>query len=242
MFSPPGYDLASPQKFVMGEVLHEISGIVFLKGNPDTMYAIEDEAGKLFHFHLGDRSFPYWKFGKHGDYEDVAILDDKEFVVLRSDGSLFCPSQRTGREGGGRDEGLRAYTPDRRIRRAVCGRGGRLIALCKNCPDDDQREEVTAYVLQYNARRELAVTDHFLIEAKASKLRSSDHKKVKFHPSALARHPLTKEWFILSSVNKALLVLDGQVEAEEDLSAGPHPFQAAGGACFRQQGKYVYQQ
>ena len=45
--SPLGYDLSSPQKFVLGEVLHEISGIVFLKGNPDTMYAIEDEAGKL---------------------------------------------------------------------------------------------------------------------------------------------------------------------------------------------------
>jgi len=38
---------------------------------------------------LGDRKFPYQKFGKHGDYEDVTILDDKEFVLLRSDGSLY---------------------------------------------------------------------------------------------------------------------------------------------------------
>src|ERR1700729_812946 len=66
--SPRGYDLASPKKFVMSESLREISGIVLLAGNPDTMYAIEDETGKLYYFHLGDGKFPFRRFGGHGDY------------------------------------------------------------------------------------------------------------------------------------------------------------------------------
>src|SRR6202000_1491590 len=87
--SPPGYDLGAPKKYVVSESLHEISGICFLRGNADTMYAIEDEKGKLYYFHLGDNRFPAFKFGNHGDYEDVTILNESEFVVLRSDGSLF---------------------------------------------------------------------------------------------------------------------------------------------------------
>src|ERR1700743_723443 len=87
--SPPGYDLASPKKFVMPESLREISGICFLRGNPDTMYAEQDEEGRLFFSPRGERKFSNWKFGPKGDYEDVPILGNKEFVLLRRNGSLF---------------------------------------------------------------------------------------------------------------------------------------------------------
>jgi len=234
--SPPGYDLSAPTKFVMGEVLHEISGIVFLKGSPDTMYAIEDEAGKLFHFHPGERSFPYWKFGKHGDYEDVAILDDREFVVLRSDGSLFVIPKDQVDKGEAATKVYEHILPTGEYEGLFADEGGKLIALCKNCPDDDQRDEVSAYVLQYNARHELAITDHFLIEVKASKLHSEEHKKVKFHPSALARHPLTKEWYILSSVNKALLVLDEQWKLKKTYQLDPILFKQPEGLAFDSKG------
>src|ERR1700743_1575697 len=51
--SPSGYDLGAPVKYVLGEILREISGITCLRGNPDTMSAIEDETGKLYAFHPG---------------------------------------------------------------------------------------------------------------------------------------------------------------------------------------------
>lgn len=234
--SPPGYDLSSPQKFVVGEVLHEISGIVFLRGNADTIYAIEDEAGRLFHFHLGERSYPYWKFWKRGDYEDVAILDNKEFVVLRSDGSLYVLPMDRAENGEAATKAYEHILPAGEYEGLFADDGGKLIALCKNCPDDDQRDEVTAYTIQYNAQHQLAITDHFLVEAKASKLRSEEHRKVKFHPSALARHPLTKEWYILSSVNKALLVLDGQWKLKKTYQLDPILFKQPEGLAFDRKG------
>jgi len=242
--SPPGYDLTAPKKFVVGEVLHEISGIVFLNGNADTIYAIEDEAGKLFYFHLGDGKYPYWKFGRRGDYEDVTILDGKEFVVLRSDGSLFVFPVDRPRKGGDIEKSkkgevlTRAYEnilPSGEYEGLYADEGGKLIALCKNCPDDDQREEVTAYTLQYDAKHELAVTGHFLIQAGASKVKS-ERKKVRFHPSALARHPLTKEWYILSSVNKVLLVLDSQWKLKNTYQLDPILFKQPEGLAFDRQG------
>ncbi len=40
--SPEGYDLNKPVKYSMPEELHEISGIAFHMGNPDTLFAEQD--------------------------------------------------------------------------------------------------------------------------------------------------------------------------------------------------------
>ncbi|MBS1663140.1 MAG: SdiA-regulated domain-containing protein [Bacteroidetes bacterium] len=227
--SPPGYDLSEPKKFVVGEILHEISGVVFYKGNPDTLYAIEDEAGRLFYLHLGERQYPYWKFGKRGDYEDVTILDDKEFVVLRSDGSLFVFPIDQVRKGGDEGASTKSYEhilPSGEYE-GLYADGGKLIALCKNCPEDDKRDEVSAYVLQYNANHELAITDHILVQVKVSK---------RFHPSALARHPKTGEWYVLSSVNKALIVLDEQWKYKKTYELDPILFKQPEGLAFDKDG------
>ncbi len=239
--SPPGYDLAAPKKFLVNDVLHEISGVVFLKGNADTMYAIEDEDGKLFYFHLGDGKYPYWKFGKGGDYEDVAILDNTEFVVLRSDGTLFVfpiDRKRMEKDSEGSKKSEQELTkvyanvlPAGEYEGLYADGGGRLIVLCKNCADDNQRDEVSGYVVQYNAGHDLAVTSHFLVGVNPAKL-TSEHKKVRFHPSALARHPVTKEWYILSSVNKALLVLDDQWKLKKTYPLDPVLFKQPEGLTF----------
>jgi uncharacterized protein YjiK len=234
--SPHGYDLGSPKKTILPESLHEISGIVFLRNDRDTLYAIEDETGRLFYFHLGDGRFPSWKFGKRGDYEDVTVLNHNEFVVLRSDGSLFVFPAGMVRSAD--NKGVKIYThilPKGEYEGLSGDEGGKLIALCKNCPDDDQREEVSGYVLQYDEKHVLRVTDHFLVEVSPKRLKSI-HKKVKFHPSCIARHPLTKEWYILSSVNKALLVLDEQWKVKEMYDLNPALFKQPEGLAFDAKG------
>jgi SdiA-regulated len=262
--SPRGYDLAAPKKFVMSESLREISGIVLLAGNPDTMYAIEDETGKLYYFHLGDGKFPFRRFGAHGDYEDVTILDNKEFVVLRSDGSLFVfpvgvvGGERPGLGGerpgpGGERPGPGSERPAARHERSAEVRSyehilpageyeglfgddsGRLIAMCKNCPIDDQQKEVSVYVLQYGPGHALAISGHFRVEVPADKL-TSIHRKIKFHPSCVARHPLTREWYIISSVNKVLIVLDERWKVKGMYALDPELFKQPEGLAFDRRG------
>jgi hypothetical protein len=233
---PPGYDLGAPKKYVVPESLHEISGICLLKNNPDTMYAIEDETGRLFHFHLGDGRFPAYKFGGHGDYEDVTILNDAEFVVLRSDGSLFVFPMGLIRGGDKKDVKVYAHILPKGEYEGVFGDdGGRLIAICKNCPDDDQRDEVSAYLLQYDDKHVLHIKDHFFVQVPASKLHSI-HSKVKFHPSCVARHPLTKDWYIVSSVNKVLIVFDGQWKVKGMYDLDPVLFKQPEGLAFDNKG------
>src|SRR5690348_16719631 len=71
--SPKGYDLNNPQRIIMPASLHEISGITFYQGRTDTVYAEQDEDGRLFYLKPGDKKAESFHFGKHGDYEDVAI-------------------------------------------------------------------------------------------------------------------------------------------------------------------------
>ena len=240
--SPWGYDLADPKKFVMSESLREISGIVLLAGNPDTMYAIEDETGKLYYFHLGDGKFPFRRFGGHGDYEDVTILDNKEFVVLRSDGSLFVfPTGLVRDEGLVRDDRsaeVRSYEhilPAGEYEGLFGDDSGRLIAMCKNCPIDDQQKEVSVYVLKYGPDHALAICDHFRVEVPADKL-TSIHRNIKFHPSCVARHPLTREWYIISSVNKVLIVLDERWKVKGMYALDPELFKQPEGLAFDRRG------
>jgi hypothetical protein len=239
--SPFGYHLGSPQKFVMSESLREISGIVTLRGNGDTLYAIGDEEGKLFYFHPGDGKYAYKKFAKRGDYEDVTILDNKEFVVLRSDGSLFVfPLSLVSDGNMDNVEKYENILPSGEYEGLFGDDSGRLIALCKNCPDDDQRGEVSVYVLERSPANSstkpnpLTITGHFKVDV--SQLKQTSDRKAKFHPSCIARHPLTREWYIISSVNKVLLVLDDHWKMKASYSLEPSLFRQPEGLAFDRRG------
>jgi len=224
--SPRGYDLGSPKKTVLPESLHEISGISFLHKEQDTLYAIEDETGRLFHFHLGDARFHSWKFGKHGDYEDVAVLNQNEFAVLRSDGSLFVfPAAMVGSAD---NKGVKVYEHilPKGEYEGLYGDEGKLIALCKSCAVDDKLNEVSGYVLQYDGNKVLRIADHFVVGG----------TKKRLHPSCLARHPLTKDWYIISSVNKVLLVLDAQWKIKASFDLSPGLFKQPEGLAFDAKG------
>src|SRR4051812_16260836 len=84
----PGYDLSKPTVYKMPAVLEEISGIAFNHANADTLYAEQDEEGKVFYFPLGDAAVQHSKFSKRGDYEDLAICNGT-VIMLRSDGVFF---------------------------------------------------------------------------------------------------------------------------------------------------------
>lgn len=229
--SPPAYNMAQPKTFILGESLHEISGISFLGQNMDTLYAIEDENGKLFYFHLGDASYEHSKFAKKGDYEDLAILQGKEFLILRSDGTIFrfpvSQARMKTPEGIETDEHI---LPPGEYEGLFADKDGKVYAMCKNCPDDNHKA-VTIYILQTAASGKLEIQSHFKVKVSAEEL-SSINRKVKFHPSALARHPLTGDWYILSSVNRSLVLLDPSWKIKGYFQLNPALFRQPEGLCF----------
>lgn len=233
--NPPGYSLDKPKTYWLNESLHEISGICFVGKNKDTIYAIEDEDGKLFYLHLGDKDYQHWKFGKKGDFEDVTVYKGKDFIVLRSDGSFFrfpISQIRSTKEQG--VEVLEHILPEGEYEGLFADEDGKIYAMCKNCPDD-KHKAVTIYVLEQDQSGKLNITNHFKVKVSGEQV-TSINSKVKYHPSALARHPITKDWYILSSVNKSLLILDSQWQIKGYYQIRAADFRQPEGICFDPQG------
>lgn len=221
--NPPGYDLGNPVKYYMPESLLEISGIALYKGRADSVYAQQDEHGRIYYIKLGDKKPTFSKFAGTGDYEDIAIMGDQVFM-LRSDGKLFMFPFNQVRSGDiknvqeferllpkGEYEGM--YGDEK---------AKHLYVLCKSCKDDKSNNLVTVYL--FNMLSSGIPNTKLLGSVQINVKDIEKHlgkSKMSFKPSALAKNPRTNEWYILSSVNKALVVADAawKVKAAYPLSA-----------------------
>lgn len=219
--SPQGYDLNKPVKYFMPESLSEISGIAFNAGKSDIIYAEQDEEGRVYYFRLGDKQVNYTKFAKKGDYEDIAIMGG-QVIVLKSNGELFVfPLNQMGKPEAagvqkqdgllpsGEYEGLYA---DERTRQ--------LYVLCKHCGGEKSSKTGGGTILKMGANGVLSSVGQFSINVREIEALAGK-KKIQFHPSALAKNMRTNEWYVLSSVNKLLVVADAnwKVKATYPLSS-----------------------
>ncbi len=229
--SPKGYDLNKPVKYLLPENLTEISGIAFHQGKTDSLYAEEDNDGRVYYFHLGDKQVKYAKFGKKGDFEDMAIYKG-QVIMLRSDGVLFSfpfgeiRSEITGTRSW---EGL---LPDGEYE-GLCAdeQAGLLYVLCKHCVGEHTSESNTGYILKLATDGSIIKSGKFSLNV-ASIASMAGEKKISFHPSGLVKNRLTKQWYILSSVNKVLVVADANWKVQSVYPLDPALFRQPEGITF----------
>lgn len=226
--NPVGYDLGKPEKFIMPDALNEISGISF---NNDSLYAIQDEEGKLFYLRPGDKKAGSAQFGKKGDYEDLAIING-QVIILRSDGTLFsfaAADASAAKEWQdlvpkGEYEGLYADAADSKI-----------YVLCKQC----KKDVANLHILQLQPDGSMAQSGSASINEKDIE-KLSGEKKLNFHPSALAKNPRTQEWYIVSSANKMLVIADNSWKIKETYPLPPAHFRQPEGIAFdRENNLYI---
>jgi len=240
--SPEGYTFNNPVIYNMPDALLEVSGIAFHDGKSDTIYAEQDEEGKIFYFRPGEgtQQATGIKFGKNGDYEDIALCGDY-VILLRSDGVLFGIPFAEVRQGAiatvtkwkdllpaGEYEGMYADNASSRI-----------FVLCKNCKKDKHTNQVSGYILQMAGGGSLQPAGNFSI-ATSDIARMTGVKAIQLKPSALAKNNRTGEWYVLSSVNKMLVITDEQWNTKEIFRLDPALFIQPEGIAFdREHALYI---
>lgn len=233
--SPQGYDLNKPKKYFMPDNLEEISGIAFNKGDASRLYAEEDENGRVYYIKPGEKEAKFSTFKETGDFEDIAIANG-QVIMLQSKGKLytFPLSEVSGQKITNAHE-FKDILPKGEFEGLYANEEGKVYVLCKHCEIDKTSKQTTGFIFNLSNDGKLAVADTFKINVKHITQQLNSNQKVTFHPSALAQNPRSKQWFVLSSVNKLLVILNEQFKVVQVFKLNPAVFPQPEGIAFDSQ-------
>jgi len=231
--TPAGYDLNHPQVIKLADRLNEISGLAFYQKD-SSLFAVVDEVGVLFKIILtADKPLvQQWRFAEHSDYEDLVLLDST-FYIMKSKGDVLAAkfispdsvaSQEYNIPAQGKNEFEVLYY-DTAVRK--------LILICKDC-EADNKSKVTTW--SFDPVQRSFDSGPYTIDATTIKQTSAADKKSKFKPSAAAIHPITGDLYIISSVNKALIIANTKGKVKSVYPLNPDKFKQPEGIAFTPSG------
>jgi uncharacterized protein YjiK len=230
--SPPEYDLNKPAVVRLPSYLDEISGLAYYPKDKSA-FAISDEKGWLYKIFLsGNMAIQRWKFAKKADFEDV-VLSDSTFYVLKSTGDLL--SLQFNSHDSIRIKTYPSPLPGKNEFEILYldKEQHRLIMLCKKC-DPDDNNSLTALAFDLSSRSFSPKPAYIIDIRKIETL--IDEKKVRFKPSAAAIHPITGKLFIISAINKILVVADQNGNPEKVYKISPKLYKQPEGMTFTPEG------
>ena len=230
--SPEGYNINKPIVAKLPPMLDEISGIIYYPKDK-SLFAIHDERGWLYKIEMEKKlEVEKWKYSPGADFEDIAMADSM-FFAIKSNGNIVAfrfarpdsPIVKTFHlPERGKKEFETLYNDTTRQE---------LMMICKDC-ESDEKNMTSVYAFDYKQMKYVD-SPAFVIDAKNIEKKLGD-KMSKFKPSAAAIHPKTGELFIVSSVNKVLVVVEPSGKVKDVFQLDPIVFKQPEGLTFTPQG------
>jgi uncharacterized protein YjiK len=233
--SPPGYDFGTPVVIHLRSELDEISGLSYYPKDT-SIFAINDETGLLYKIYVRNKiEIERWKFDEGGDFEDLSLVDST-FYILKSNGNLTY-FKVLSKDSVIADKAK--FPDDEKNEFEILyhdEEAAKLVLICKDCKGDNNKT-VTAWSFD-PSQNEFSKQPYFELDAEEiTKKLNSD--KNKFKPSAAAIHPISKELYIISSVNKALVIADRKGKIKSVIPLDPKIFKQPEGLTFTPGGDLI---
>jgi uncharacterized protein YjiK len=223
VFAIKGYDCADMHISVLEDPLKEISGVVY-DSETNTFLAINDEHGTIYKLDaITYRILEKYHFGEKGDYEEIQFLNGTIYV-LRSDGTIF-KIHYDGKEIANVE--TIEYTEKKTEFESFYIKSvtNEFVLIPKNSKQEYKEKQTAAYILNLNTN-EYRISDAYV-------LNWPDLKKTSvLHPSAVSIHPITKEIYLLASIEKLLIVMDESWKVSAEYALDPKYFQQPEGITF----------
>ena len=227
--SPPNYNLNRPVIIKLPSELDDISGIAYYSKD-NSLFAESDQKGCLYKIFINKPTdIRKWKFSHKRDYEDI-VLHDSTFYILNNNGDIVSLSflndslvahQYTFPENG-KNEFESLYYDDTLKK---------LVLLCKDC-ETDKNMKVSAYTFDL---QQFIYSSAYTMDVRGV-LETTSPKSTKFKPSGAAVNPVTGELYILSSINKLLVIADRRGTIKELYNLDPTIFNQPEGITFTPNG------
>jgi hypothetical protein len=231
--SPEGYNLDEPYTIKLPLELDEISGVAYYPVD-SSIFAINDERGWLYKIYPArPTQIEKWKFFDGADFEDLVLLDST-FYVLESNGNIIAfrhsssdsvIAKRNLFPEQGNEFEILFYDPQIK----------KMVLICKDC-ESDKKKFLSVYTFDpYTgtyANHDLKI-DVQRISAVLKK------KSIKFKPSAAAINPVTGDIYIVSAINKLLVITDREGSAKKVFNIDPGKFKQPEGITFTPWGNMI---
>jgi uncharacterized protein YjiK len=229
------YAISSPKVISLPEILDEISGIAYY-AKDTSVFAIIDEDGILFKIPLKNpKGYRQWKFDKKRDFEEL-VLVDSTFYALVSNGDIETikfGQDKIETTKSNFSEDSKAVNEFESMYWQDDSTG--LVILCKSC-DADPKKSFSSF--KFNPRdtsKTYASHITFDMSALESKLNVDKHLKA----SAAAVHPITKDIYIISSIQKLLVITNSKGEFKELIQLDPGIYKQPEGLTFTPEGDLI---
>ncbi|MCK8490355.1 SdiA-regulated domain-containing protein [Spirosoma sp. RP8] len=218
------YRLTAPDEtYTLPKALEEISGLTYYKN--DQLLCVQDEEAVVYVFDTKKKAVVKdFGFGGYGDFEGIEYVND-EVYVLESNGNLFRFKPESTQIGRTKTdlpkktevEGL-GYDPKTK----------RLLIAVKNGGPSSDKTVYSFNLLNKAVFKDMSLNDEQLEGA------GIDPKSYK--PSGIAVHPITGEWYILTSAGKRLLITNRQAKIIYSEPLDPKQYRQPEGICFAPNG------
>lgn len=217
------YQLATPdERYIMPKKLEEISGLTYYKEGQ--LLCVQDEEAVVYVYDINRKAVvKEFGFGGYGDFEGIEYVGD-DIYVLESNGNLFrfkpveeglpqIGRTKTDLPGKTEVEGL-GYNPKTK----------RLLIAVKHGGSSSDKAVYSFDLLNRAVFKEMSLNDEQLKGA------GIDPKTYK--PSGIAVHPITGEWYVLTSAGKRLLITNHEGKILYSEALDPRQFRQPEGICF----------
>lgn len=221
LFTSAPYDFLRPARtYELPELLREVSGIAL--DEDGSILCVQDELGVVFRFDpKEERLDGMYRFADIGDFEDI-VVNRHNVYVLRSDGAIF---QFDTKDYDGTLSQAIVPLPSMNMEGLFLHPSGRELLFASK---EDKvggtgwQRAVYSQRLKKGARpvEVLTIDQQALNEHLAKVFPAIKGKQFQLNPSALAIHPVTGDWYILSATNRLLVIYSqGQLKAVYPLPA-----------------------
>ena len=232
--SPDGYNMRAASQFKLPLELDEISGVAYYPGD-SSIFAINDEKGWLYKIKRGT-GIKTWEFFKGADFEDIVLLDSV-FYVLQSNGNIIRLSFSTQntmavqryyfeQTGETKNEFEILYYDSTK---------NKLILICKDC-ESDKKKSLTTFSFDPSIGKYGDST--FTINVKQIAAAVGE-EKLKFKPSAASINPKNGLLYIISAINKLLVITDVNGNFKNVYKIDPGIFKQPEGITFTPSGGMI---
>ncbi len=216
---PVAYDFANPVTITLPTALDEISGLCFNKNNE--LFAIEDEHFSIYKLNNNGKIQEKMGTGAKGDFEEIAMnMATGIFYILRSNGNIL---------GYAHDSLYTVYNalPKNEYESATYNENeNTLVSIAKT---KDNKKTLFKIPLDTSNTSAIAIQSFSEKDIQAFLKTKSN---ISCKPSGIAYNKIFKQYFLVSAIDKLLVILNNEGQFQEAYALNPALFQQPEGIAF----------